>query len=161
MSKVFNIILKSVLCVLVYVLQMLVFNNVNFFGVTIDIILSLIVVISMLKTTYIAVTFSFLFGIISDILFNLHTLECVVIYLLIALVIAGLKNIYKQDRKTALIVLILISSCISCIITLMYNFNVQINVISFLLNILKQSIINTFMAFVIYIILTKIDKIEE
>lgn len=161
MLKVFNIILKSVLCVLVYVLQLLVFNKVNFFGVTIDIILSLIVVISMLKTTYIAVTFSFLFGIVSDVLFNLHTLECVVIYLLVALVIARLKNIYKQDRKTALIVLILISSCISCIITLMYNFNVQINVISFLLNILKQSIINTFMAFVIYIILTKIDKIEE
>lgn len=161
MSKVFNIILKVVLCVLTYVLQLLVFNEVDFFGTSANIILSLIVVVAMLKSTYISILIGFSFGIISDILFNLHTLESIIIYILVILVITGLKNIYKQDRKTALIILVLISTCISCIVTLIYNFTIQVKVISFLLNILKQSIINTFIAFVIYIILTKIDKIEE
>lgn len=163
MKKIINIVLKVILCIVIYVFQIYVFNKIDFFGVTASSILSLIVVVAMLKNVYVAGTIAFVFGCITDIIFGASILQNVVIYLLVVAVISSLKSIYKQDRKTALIILVLIAVVISQIVMFMYNIQTIgfVNILSLILNIVKQSVIDIFLAYVIYIVITRLDKIEE
>lgn len=163
MKKVLNILVKVILCIVIYILQTYVFCKIDFFGVTANCILSLIVVISMLKSSMYAFFASVIFGVITDVMYNASILQNVVIFLLVTSVISTLKSIYKQDRKTAIIILVTLAVLISEIVMLMYNIQVIgfVNIFTFILNVIKQSIINIFIAYVIYIIITKLDKIEE
>lgn len=163
MKKVLNILLKIILCIVIYILQTYVFCKIDFFGVTANCILSLVVVISMLKSTVVSFSLSFTLGVITDIIYDTTILQNVIIFLLVTSVISTLKSIYKQDRKTAIIILVTMAVTISELVLFVMNIQTVgfVNIITLLLNIIKQSVINIFIAYVIYIIITKLDKIEE
>lgn len=163
MKKVLNVLLKIILCIVIYILQTYVFCKIDFFGVTANCILSLVVVISMLKSTVVSFSLSFILGVITDVIYDTTILQNVIIFLLVTSVISTLKSIYKQDRKTAIIILVTMAVTISELVLFVMNIQTVgfVNIITLLLNIIKQSVINIFIAYVIYIIITKLDKIEE
>lgn len=163
MKKVLNVLLKIILCIVIYILQTYVFCKIDFFKVTANCILSLVVVISMLKSTVVSFSLSFTLGVITDVIYDTTILQNVIVFLLVTSVISTLKSIYKQDRKTAIIILVTMAVTISELVLFVMNIQTVgfVNIITLLLNIIKQSVINIFIAYVIYMIITKLDKIEE
>lgn len=155
-KKTFNIIYKIIIFVIIYLLQMYVINNTMFFGVVGDLCLMAVVLITLLEKNYIAYITAGICGLASDILFSNVIGKYIVIYILVVSILIGLKKMYKQDSKLAIIVFSIVAIVVSEVIMYLFNLltiGTAVNIFSFIFSILKQCIINICLAFGIYLAL--------
>ena len=153
-KRIYGIVLKVLIVVLVYLLQIYVINKITFFGVTGNLCLMAVVLITLMsnnKTAYVA---AILCGIVSDVLFSSVVCKYLVIYVIVVSVLIGLKKMYKQDSKIAIIIFSVSGVVTSEIV--MYIFNIFqkgefVNIFTFILVILKECIINICLAFMVYL----------
>lgn len=160
-KKIFDVIFKIIIFIFVYLLQIYVINNTMFFGVNGDLCLMAVVLICLLEKNHTAYIVAGLCGIVSDILFSTVICKYLVIYLLVVSVLIGMKKMYKQDSKLAIIVFSVLAVIISEVVLGIFNlFTVGsvVNIFAFLLNILKQSITNVCLAFAIYLAFNLVKK---
>lgn len=160
-KKIFNVIFKIIIFIFVYLLQIYVINNTMFFGVNGDLCLMAVVLIALLEKNYTAYIVAGVCGILSDVLFSTVVCKYLVIYIIVVSALIGVKKMYKQDSKLAIIVFSVLAVAISEIIIGIFNlFTVRsvVNIFVFLLNIFKQSIINVCLAFVIYLVFNLVKK---
>lgn len=160
-KKIFNVVFKIIIFVFVYLLQIYVINNTMFFGVNGDLCLMAIVLTCLLEENHIAYVVAGLCGIASDILFSAVIGKYLVIYILVVSILIGLKKMYKQDSKLAIIVFSILAVVISEVLLGIFNLfavGSVVNIFIFLLNIFKQSIINICLAFVIYLAFNLVEK---
>lgn len=156
-----NIILKVVLVIVIYLLQIYVFNNMGLFGVTGNLVLAFVIVTVMTNNMLNSCIIAGVCGAVSDILFCDTVAKYLVIYLLTAVILESLKRVYKQDTKSSVIVYVVLGVLVSEILIGIFNlFNtgVFINLFAYLKIVIKQIMIDICLAFLIYIIISKIDK---
>ena len=161
--KVFKILLKFVIFILVYLLQIYAINNVNFFGVNGDLCLMAVVITSLIDKNITAYFTAVLCGITSDLLFSPNVLKYVVIYVIVTAILIELKKIYKQDSKLSIIIFSITASVISEIIMAIFMIVTKlefVNVFSYVFNVLKLCIINVFLAYIVYLALKKCKQEE-
>ncbi len=162
-KKILKTILKVVILILVYLLQIYVINNTTFFGVNGDLCLMAVVLFALMEKNNIAYIYAGISGVLSDVLFSNVPCKYLVTYIMVTAVLIGLKKMYKQDSKMAIIIFAISGSIISEI--LMFIFNVMftgtfVNIFAFVFLILKECIINIFLAFVLYLVLKLCSKEE-
>ena len=156
-------VLKLVVLALVYIVQIYVFNNTTFFGIKGDLCLMAVVLMALMEDNKIAYLYAGVSGAAADILFSTIPCKYIVIYILVTAVLIGMKKMYKQDSKMAIIIFAVLGTVTSEI--LLYIFNVIstatfVNIFSFIFLIIKESIINIFLAFVLYLALKICGKEE-
>ena len=155
-KKIFKVILKLLILILVYILQIYVINNTTFFGVNGDLCLMAVVLITLMDKNYVAYITAGVCGIISDILFSTTICKYLVIYILVVSILIGLKKMYKQDSKMAIIIFSVFGVVISELLMLVFNIVSGmgfVNIFTLILMIVKQCIINICFAFLLYLVL--------
>lgn len=155
-KKILKIILKIIIFVLIYLFQMYVVNSTMFFGINGDICLAAIAVTALLEKKHVAYIIAVLCGVISDLLFSFAIGKYLLIYLLVVTVLIGLKKMYKQDSKFAIIVFTVISVVISEVVFFFFYITSTgeiVNIFTLIFNIFKQCIIDICLAFAVYLAL--------
>lgn len=162
-NKILRTVLKILIVVFAYLLQIYVVNNTTFFGVNGDLCLMTVVLITLMEKNHIAYITAVICGVLSDVLFSSVVCKYLVIYVIVVSVLIGLKKMYKQDSKLSIIVFSVAGIVVSEILMLLFNlvstgefinvftFILNINVFTFIFNIVKQCIINICLAFVMYL----------
>lgn len=154
LKKIIKILLKTVVFLLVYILQLYVINNTTLFGVNGNLLLMSVVIITLTQTNLVSYITALAYGLLSDILFYTVPCKYIVIYLLTVSVLISLKKIYNQDSKLAIIIFSTIGTLINGIILYIFNLmnGISVNIFSFFVLLLKESIINICLAFIMYLI---------
>jgi len=152
-KKILRTALKILIIILAYLLQIYIVNNVKFFGVNGDLCLMAVVLITLIERKHVAYIAAIICGVASDVLFSTVVCRYLSIYVIVVSILIGLKKMYKSDSKLAIIIFSVAGVIASEI--LMFLFNVVetgkfVNIFIFILNILKQCIINICFAFLIY-----------
>lgn len=154
-KRVFKFLIKVIIFILVYLLQIYVINNVDFFGINGDLCLMALVAAIVIMNSMKAYATAFLCGLVSDILFYEHALKYVVIYVVITAVLIELKKTYKPDSKFSIIIFgvcaTVISEVIMALFMIISNFTF-VNLFTFIFSILKQCIVNICLAYILSII---------
>ena len=162
-KKIINYVLKILLICLIYIFQLYVLNNVSFFGVKVNLPLMLIAVISLIYKKSEIYILSVVNGVLSDVLFSSVMGKYLIIYVIVATLLIGLKNTYKQDNKLSVVLFSFIATVICEVILLIFNLfekSQMINIVIFVWRVFKESIFNIFFAYFIYLILRKISVKE-
>ena len=162
-KKILKVWLKIAILIMVYILQIFVINNISFCGINGDLCLMAIAIIALQDKNIVAYITAGVCGIVSDILFSTTVCKYLTIYILVVSFLIGLKKVYKQDSKMAIIIFSVASVCISEI--LMYIFNVItkiefVNLFWVIYAVIKECVINICLAFLLHIAL-KCCKQEE
>lgn len=162
-KKILKVILEIIILIVVYLLQIYLMNNTTFFGVKGDLCLMLIAIITLLGNNYKSYTYALFLGIISDILFSSIIGKYTMIYVIVVSILIGLKKMYKQDSKISIIIFATLALVISEVIKYLFSIATGnfVNIFSVAMLILKESIINIFLAFILYLIYSKVITNKE
>ncbi len=151
MKKVQNIVIHILIAIIVILLQIYVFNNINFFGTQINFIIVYIAIITIFKDISWALTTSIIMGITIDILFNAPLFKYTVIYFLIFIAINGVNSKYRKESKVALIYIVGIATLIFEIMEYIFcilNKGIFIDIFSFMLFVTIGIFVNFLLAIV-------------
>lgn len=143
--------------VMCFILQIYVLNNISFFGVRANILLTLCVVLSVWAKPSEAIPFCFLIGIISDLLFTFSIGKYLVTYIVISFLIIAFSTFYNRQNKGTTAIIVGVATIIAEYIFGIYNvfkFMSVENILSVTFVGFKGAIINI----IIGIVLTKIIK---
>ena len=160
-KKIFKTILKVLIFVVIYLFQIYVINNTAFMGVKGNLCLMAVVIVALMDKEYVAYLVAGICGIASDILFSTTIGKYVVIYILIVSILIGLKKMYKSDNKIAIIIFSVLSIVIYEILQLVFSLMIgqaMVNVFSLIFMLIKESVINVGLAFLIYILLKPLNQ---
>ena len=163
-KDILKVSLKIIIVIIAYILQLFVVNNTHFFGVTGDLCLMAVVVITIVEKNHIAYSAAAICGIISDMLFSRVVGKYIAIYIIIVSVLLGLKKLYKEDNKVAIIIFSSLAVAICEILLYIFNLVItgnMVNLFVFILNILKQSVINICFAYIIYFLFNALRRKGE
>ena len=155
-KKIFKGILKALIFIFVYLLQIYVINNTTFFGVNGNLCLMLVVLITLIDKNYVAYITAGICGVASDIIFSANVCKYLVIYFFVVSVLIGLKKMYKQDSKIAIIIFSVLGTAICEILMLVFNIMSglgMVNIFTLIFMLIKQCIINVFLTFMLYLAL--------
>lgn len=162
-SRIFKFLLRIMIFVLVYLLQIYVINNVDFFGINGDLCLMALVAATITMKVSASYITAFLCGLISDLLFSPQTLKYVVIYVVITAVLIELKKTYKPDSKFSIIIFGVCATVISEVMIAIFMTITKfqlVNLFAVIFSILKQCIINICLVYILSIVF-RICKQEE
>ena len=164
LKKVSNVLLKIVIIVIIYILQIYAFNNIEFYGVKANLPLIVIAIVSIIvtdnkKEIYIC---GIALGILSDLLFGNIICENLVINIFVVTILTSIKNTYKKDSKFSIIIFSVVATIVSYVIFIVFNIFAKkeiINIFVFVWMLFKQCVINIFFAYILYLLFKKlIDK---
>lgn len=148
-------IIKIVIFIFIYLLQIYVVNNNTLFGVKGDLCLMALVITVLIESNINSYVTAVICGLASDILFSPIILKHTVIYVIVCVVLIGIKKMYKQDSKMSIIIFSVLGTVISQIIFMLFSILGKgefVNIFSYIFLILKESIVNVFLAFFVYIV---------
>jgi len=155
-KNILKTILKITIFIIIYLTQIYVVNTTTLFGVTGDAVLMAVVITALISENKFAYITAVICGVLSDVIFSSVSCKYLVIYIMVVSVLIGLKKMYKQDSKMALIIFSVAGTVISQVIELIFSIMVNglhVNIFSYVVLILKASIVNIFLAFIIYLAL--------
>ena len=109
MEKVLKIIFSTVIVVLSFVLQLLVIDNMNLFGVRPNLFLISIIVVCLNTDIYISTFFSFIIGVIVDMLFGAGGLFTIS-YTIIGMLLGFVNEDYMKENLLSISILTGIST---------------------------------------------------
>ena len=119
LKKILNILLKIITICTLYILQLYVFNNTNFYGIKVNLPLVLLAIISIetdnKKMIYV---YGCILGILSDLLFGNVPLKYLVINIFVVTILSSIKNTYKQDSKFSVIIFSVVGTIVFEIVLL-------------------------------------------
>lgn len=157
-------LIEMVLIIILFISQIYIFNKVTLFGVKANIILVTILIISMIKDLYISIPFSIACGLACDILFTTGIGKYIVIYLVISLVVSTLIGVYKKGSKGSIIILVALGTTLFELLMSISYFAVNetfVNVIAFIFMTVKEAILNVALAYIVYIIISKLNIAKD
>lgn len=158
MSKMFKYIKLLFMIISVFVIQILVANNFEIFGVTPNIILVTLVIISMWNDMSISLIVAGILGIGVDLLFYFNIGQAFVSYLVITVSVLYIRQKYRRDSKAAIIYIIIISTVAFASLEYIY-YAVNSEMLFNIFDVIKQTIIeillNISVAYILYKIFEK------
>lgn len=162
MLRKFSVIFLIIITiVLIFIIQAKIINNMPVFGIVANLILVTIVTVSINYNIYISLAFAAFFGILTDIFFSFAIGKEAIIYLVIAFIIFNLSKFYRKENKYIYLYLVFAATIIFEITlgTLaMISTKEFTDVFSFLMLIIKSSIVNIILIYLVYFLFNKLIK---
>ena len=155
MKKILDAIKIPVIVILTFVIQIFISNNFEIFGVTPNVILVTVVIISMWNTLAINLTVSGVMGIFADLIFHFDIGKSLVTYLVIALCISYISSRYRKESKAAIIYITAMATGIFTLFQFVY-YIIDSAVIINIFVLLKQAIIELLLNIVVAYVLYKV-----
>ena len=115
MRKTLTIIYIILFIIAIFVVQMFVIDNKELFGVKPNLILICVIVVSLWFGVYTGSIFSFIIGMITDILFGNGIGLFTISYSIIGVLVGFFSNNYRKESKVALV-------CVTCVSTAIFEF---------------------------------------
>ena len=109
MEKILKIIFSTILIVLSFLLQLFVIDNMSLFGVRPNLFLISIIVVSLNTDIYISTVFSFIIGVIVDMLFGAGGLFTIS-YTIIGMILGFVNEDYMKENLLSISILTIIST---------------------------------------------------
>lgn len=158
MKKVLSVIKIPIIIILTFVFQIFVANRFEIFGVTPNLILVTVVIISMWNTLTVNLIVAGIMGIFADLIFRFELGESIVSYLVIALCISYISSKYRKESKAAIIYITAMATCIfTCFQFVYYIIDTLaiINLFVLVKQIIVEILLNIAIAYIVYKIFEK------
>lgn len=164
MSKVFKYVKLPLIVVLALVMQIIVANNLEIFGVTPNIVLVTIVIVSMWNDLTTSVIISCLIGIGADFIFHFNIGQSFISYLVIAVCISFISKKYRKDSKAAIVYITIMATLVLATFQYIY-YTVDTGILVNVLSVLKQTVVelllNIGVSYILYKVFEKSMKKRE
>lgn len=150
--------------ILTFVVQILIANNFELFGVTPNIILVTIVIISMWNRTEMNVMVALIMGILTDLIFHFSLGQSIISYLVIALCISYMSKKYRKDSKAAIVYITIMATCIFAGFGVVYyviDNSFVVNIFALIKQVVVEILLNISLAYILYKVFEKNMKEEE
>ena len=158
MKKVLDVIKIPVIVVLTFIVQIFISNNFEIFGVTPNLILVTVVIISMWNTLSIYLTVAGVMGIFADLIFHFDIGQSLVTYLTISICISYISGRYRKESKAAIIYITAMATGIFTLFQFVYyiiDSTVIINIFVLLKQIIIEILLNIVVAYILYKVFEK------
>lgn len=158
MRKILAIIKIPIIIILTFVFQIFVANSFEIFGVTPNLILVTVVIISMWNTLAVNLFVAGIMGIFTDLIFKFELGESIVSYLVIALFISYISGKYRKESKAAIIYITAIATFIFTGFQFVYyiiDIAKIINLFVLIKQIIVEILLNIAIAYIVYKIFEK------
>ena len=152
-KKIFKYLIDVILILVTFILQICVLNKLDFFGITPNLILVEVIMVSIMLENKKSVNFSLIMGLISDIIFEMQIGKYLLTYVIISFIVNEFGNKYRKDNKAAIIYVTFISIVIFELINLgiyIFKFGEMVSIIAFLKQTALQGILSIGIAFLVY-----------
>lgn len=153
MRKVLDVIKVPVIVILTFLIQIFISNNFEIFGITPNLILVTIVIISMWNTLAINLTVAGVMGAFADLIFRFDIGKSLITYLVIALCISYISSRYRKESKAAIIYITAIATVIFTGFEFVYYIidNAEIiNIFVLLKQVIIEILLNIVVAYILY-----------
>ena len=165
LKKILTIIYIVLFITLIFFIQMFVINNRTLFGVKPNLILIIVIVVSLWFGMYKGTIFSFVIGLISDMLFGNTIGMFTIAYTITGIITGYINTSYRRENKMSLVYVTLIFTALFEFIQY-FEYLLMTQTYSsfffFLRQVIISSLLNTIIVFIIYGIIYKIvDKFES
>ncbi len=158
MEKVLNITKIPVIIILTFVIQIFISNNLEIFGVTPNLILVTVVIVSMWNNIIVNVIVASIMGIFADLIFHFDLGQSLVTYLVIALCISYISKKYRKESKAAIVYITIMATVIFTSFQFVYyiiDSSLIVNIFSIIKQIIIEILLNIAIAYVVYKIFEK------
>ena len=164
LKNILRIVLNVLIVVLLFVLQLYVFNKLYIFGARFNVIAIYCIIISMLNMFKVSLPISLVIGVITDVVLCSGRLQYFLIFPIIAIVFECLKKIYKQDNSKSIVIYALAGIIVLEIVSVIFSVirtGISINIFAYVVFVFKQLAINVVLAYGMYIIAAKMNNKME
>lgn len=155
MRKILDIIKIPVIVVLTFIIQIFISKNFEVFGISPNLILVTVVIISMWNTLFVNLTVAGIMGIFADLIFHFDIGQSLITYLVIALCISYISGRYRKESKAAIIYITALATGIFTLFQFVY-YIIDSSIIINIFVLLKQAIIEILLNIVVAYVLYKI-----
>ena len=158
MKKVLDVIKIPIIVVLTFIFQIFISNNFEIFGVTPNLILVTVVIISMWNTLAINLTVAGVMGIFADLIFHFDIGQSLVTYLTISICISYISGRYRKESKAAIIYITAMATGIFTAFQFVYyiiDSTIIINIFVLLKQIIIEILLNIVVAYILYKVFEK------
>jgi cell shape-determining protein MreD len=111
-KSIIKIALISLFTIFAFVLQLMLFNNINILGVKVNIILVCATIVCLALKSNFSIPYAFLVGLITDISFKFTIGPATVSFLILSIAITFIKDMYNKYHTGFLFVLIIFNTFI-------------------------------------------------
>lgn len=161
LKGILKICLNILTVIILFVLQLYVFNNLYIFGVRFDCIAVYCIVFGLFNTLKISIPVSFVTGFLADVILGGGRLKYILIYMVVMLVIEILKSIYRLDNSKSIIIYTAISFAVIQVLSVIFNYldkEVVINIYVYLLYVIKVILVNVPLTYAMFVVSAKINQ---
>jgi len=165
LKKELKIFLNVLSVIILFLLQLYVFNNMYIFGARFNVVAIYVIIFAMINQFKLSLPITFIIGILTDIILGNGKLQYMLIFMIVAIVLESLKLIYKQDSSMSVAVYgaagILVMEIISAIFIAISG-GIVINIFTFIVFVIKILALNIPLAYLMYYITIKVSgKLER
>jgi len=147
-----------------FLLQIIIANNFEIFGITPNIILVTVVIISMWNRIGINVAVACIIGILADLIFHFDFGKSLISYLVVALCISSISKKYRKESKAAIVYITIMATCIFAGFEFVYYIidnSLIVNIFSMIKQIVVEILLNIAIAYILYKVFENNMKDEE
>jgi len=158
MEKILKAIKIPVIVILTFVAQIFISNNFEIFGITPNLILVTVVIVSMWNSLAVNITVASIMGILADLIFHFDLGQSLVAYLVIALCISYISKRYRKESKAAIVYITAIATGIFALFEFVYyiiDHTLIVNIFAMLKQIVVEMLLNIAIAYILYKIFEK------
>ena len=158
MKKIIDVIKIPIIIILTFIIQIFISNNFEIFGITPNLILVTVVIISMWNNLSVNLIVAGIMGLFADLIFNFDIGKSLVTYLVIALCISYISGRYRKESKAAIIYITAMATGIFVIFEFIYyiiDSTIIINVFVLLKQVIVEILLNIVVAYVLYKVFEK------
>lgn len=164
MEKLVSIIKIPLMIILSLLLQIVIANNFEIFGVTPNIILVTVVIISMWNSLQVNIIVACIMGMFSDLIFHFEIGPSIIVYLVVALCISYMSKKYRKESKAAIVYITIMATCIFAGFQFIYyiiDSSLIVNIFAMIKQIIIEILLNIAIAYVLYKVFEKNMKEDE
>lgn len=164
MDKIFKYVRLPLIVVLALLVQVIVANNFEIFGVTPNIVLVTIVIFSMWNDMMANVILSCFVGIGADFIFHFNIGQSFISYLVIAVCISFVSKKYRKDSKAAILYITIMATLVLAVFQYIYyavDNGMLVNIFSVLKQTVVEILLNIATAYILYKIFEKSMRKKE
>lgn len=151
MKRIYAVFLLILLIFSIYIIQIFALNEVKLFGTVANLILVSVIMVALWYSLPVACIFAGVLGFITDVVFYFSIGKCIIIYLVVAILINLTSKVYRKENNVVIMYVVTIGTVIfelAMVIT-SFGFGVFPGVLDILFAILKATILNIGLAYIV------------
>ena len=164
MKKIIAILKIPIIIILTFLLQVIISNNFEIFGITPNLILVVVVIVSMWNDIKINAIFACIMGMLADLIFHFNLGQAFMSYIVVALCISSISKKYRKDSKAAIIYITVMSTCIFAVFQFVYyiiDSSLIVNIFAMLKQVIVEILLNIAISYILYKVFENSMKTKE